>query len=163
MLPRVAKTISCLALAHLSCGYGINPLSSGAVCVAQAIVEAALSIVWKLASGCPANCQKFEALDAVGQAAGEDKTDQCISELILTAMGVHSEGEPTLQEQACLAVTALAEGSVRRKPSVAPSYVRCCRSCQFETRILFSLLRGVLGSVRYRRRSQQRCATAESF
>ena len=86
------------------------------MCVVQAIVEAALSIVWKLASGCPANCKTFEALDAVGQAAGEEKQGQCISELILTAMGEHSEGEPTLQEQACLAVTSLAEGSVQRKP-----------------------------------------------
>lgn len=91
-------------------------MCSGDVCVVQAIVEAAMSIVWKLASGCPANCKTFEALDAVGQAAGEDKQGQCISELILTAMGEHSEGEPTLQEQACLAVTSLAEGSVRREP-----------------------------------------------
>jgi hypothetical protein len=83
------------------------------VCVVQAIVEIALSIVAKLASGCPTNCNAFETLDKAGQVAGLNEKDQCISELIVTAMGLHCEGEPTLQEQACLAVTALAEGSVR--------------------------------------------------
>lgn len=76
----------------------------------QAIVEGALSVVWKLASGCPANCVLFEQLEEAGR--GEDDVDG-VSELIVMAMGVHSEDEATLQEQACLAVAALAEASVR--------------------------------------------------
>lgn len=79
----------------------------------QAIVEAALSAVWKLASDCPTNCKLFEDLNEASQ---ERENDQCIAELIMTAMVEHSEDESTLQEQACLAVTALAEGSVWQNP-----------------------------------------------
>ena len=61
----------------------------------------------------------FADLEEAGQAQGKEK-DQCISELILTAMDAHSEEEPTLQEQACLAVAALAEGSVRQSPLRTP-------------------------------------------
>ena len=50
----------------------------------QAIVEGALSVVWKLASGCPANCLLFEQLEEAGQ--GEDDVDG-VSELIVMAMG----------------------------------------------------------------------------
>ena len=70
-------------------------------------------------SDCPTNCKLFADLEEAGQVQGEEK-DQCVSELILTAMDVHSEEEPTLQEQACLAVAALAEGSVRHNPVRTP-------------------------------------------
>jgi hypothetical protein len=65
------------------------------------VVEVALGCVRDLASApakgpCPAN---QAALGAAG-----------IAELLVTVMGEHTEGEPTLQEMGCLAVEALAAG-----------------------------------------------------
>lgn len=124
------------------------------MCVIQAVVESALSTVWKLASGCPVNCKTFEELDAAGQAAGEAAKEECISELIAKAMSHHDEDEPTLQEQACLAVTALAEGSVRHEfPSACHTRVKVCAVFNPSSKVVPVLLRrGVLGLVRRRRR-----------
>ena len=60
-----------------------------------AIVEVALGIVRKLA-GAAANCGRFPP---------------ALAALLVQAMQEHDEGEATLQEQACLAVEALAAGS----------------------------------------------------
>ena len=73
-----------------------------------AIVEAALGVVYKLSTGCEANCKLFEEVE---DSAGGSEAEDSVSNLIVAAMDLHAEDEATLQEQACLAVAALATGS----------------------------------------------------
>jgi hypothetical protein len=73
-----------------------------------AIVEAALGVVYKLSTGCEANCSLFEEVE---KSAGGSDAEDSVSNVIVAAMDLHAEDEATLQEQACLAVAALATGS----------------------------------------------------
>lgn len=63
------------------------------------IVEVALGVIRKLATECPENQARFA------------KPETSCASLVVQSMREHSDGEATLQEQACLAAEALALNS----------------------------------------------------